>query len=57
MRPSLADTLTLRGAVLAESSFLDAGLEMDEATTAAVFWATVDVVDGAEAPCKQELVT
>ena len=39
------------------SAFLDAGLEMDEATAAAVFRATADAVDGAEAPCKQELVT
>ena len=39
------------------SAFLDAGLEMDEAMTAAVFRATADAVDGAEASCKQELVT
>ena len=55
--PTLADTLALRGAASAVSALLDAGLEMDEATTAAVFRATADAVDGAEAPCKQELVT
>ena len=43
--------------VTAVSALLDAGLEMDEATTAAVFRATADAVDGAGAPCKQELVT
>ena len=53
----LADTLALRGAASAVSAFLDAGLEMDEATTAAVFRATADAVVGDEAPCKQELVT
>ena len=52
--PTPAESLPLRGAA---SALLDAGIEMDEATTAAVFRATVDAVDGAEAPCKQELVT
>ena len=33
----------------AVSALLDMGLEMDEATTAAAFRATADVVDGAEA--------
>ena len=55
--PTLADTLALRGAASAVSALLDAGLEMDEATTAAAFRATADVVDPAKAPCKQELVT
>ena len=39
-------------AASAVSSFLDAGLKMDEATTAAVFQVTTDAVDGAEAPYK-----
>ena len=52
--PTRADALALHRAA---SPLLDAGLEMDEATTAAAFRATVDAVGPAEALCKQELVT
>ena len=48
--PSPADALALRWAASAVSAFLDAGLEMDDATTAAVFRAMADAVDGTEAP-------
>ena len=39
----------LRWAASTVSALLDAGLEMDEATLAAAFRATADVVDRAEA--------
>ena len=55
--PTLADTLALRGAASDVSLLLHAGLEMDEATTAAAFLATADAVDPAKALRKQELVT
>ena len=44
--PTPADSLSLRGAA---SVLFDAGIKMDEATTAAAFPATADAVDGAEA--------
>ena len=44
--PTPADSLSLRGAA---SALFDAGLEMDEATTAATFRATADSVNRAEA--------
>ena len=40
--PNPTNTLTLRGAALAVSALLDAGLVTDEATTAAPFRATAD---------------
>ena len=47
--PTPAKALALHGAASAVSALLNAGLEMDEATTAAAFRAMVDAVDGAEA--------
>ena len=44
--PTPADSLSLRGAA---SGLFYAGLEMDEATTAAAFLATAYAVDRAEA--------
>ena len=40
-----ADALALRGAASSVSTLLDAGLEMDEVTTAVAFRATADAVE------------